>query len=614
MIRARDIILALCVVWALSGAVSPAAAVDWPEIELIQVHAGFSRPVEMIHAGDGSGRLFVVEQTGRIRVIEGGEIVETPFLDISEKVKCCGESGLLGLAFPPGFSVKRYFYVNYTDTGGDTVVARYHLSGNDKLADAASEEIILTIDQPFGNHNGGKLAFGPDGYLYIGTGDGGSAGDPDNQAQNRLSLLGKMLRIDVESGQSPYSVPPSNPFADLDDAQPEIWALGLRNPWRFSFDRETGDLYIGDVGQDSFEEVNVQLASSAGGENYGWKILEASTCFNQTECDTTGLVMPVAEYSHSLGCSVTGGQVPRSGRWPRLDGTYLYGDYCSGRIWGLRRSLHGWESAELAETGISISAFGIDEEGSVYVLSLSPGRVYAVTDGGEQSVHRQLVPAVAHIRGRGGIPWRTDLAAANPLGSQTDLTLSFRGDGHEVGRTVQLGPGAAVEWRNVLVSLFDLADTVNTSGVVEILSNGPVSITARSYADLEDGTLGQYLPGLAWEDGIGPGELGVLPQLSRNSERYVNIGAVNLGEMQCRVAVRLRDAEGAQLGEALIFELEPGEWDQLTDVLDGLGDRDVASATVEVLTPGCRAWAYASLVDRDSRDPTTILMQTTGSA
>jgi glucose/arabinose dehydrogenase len=290
MIRARHIFFVLCVVWAMCGVTSPAVAVDWPEIGLSIAYEGFSRPVQMTHAGDGSGRLFVVEQWGRIQVIEDGEILETPFLDISDRVSCCGESGLLGLAFPPGFSVKRYFYVNYTDIDGDTVVARYHLSGDDNLADADSEEVILTIDQPFGNHNGGQLAFGPDGYLYIGTGDGGSAGDPNNRAQDRLSLLGKILRIDVESGQRPYSVPPSNPFADLDDAQPEIWALGLRNPWRFSFDRETGDLYIGDVGQNSFEEVNVQLASSNGGENYGWRTFEASTCFSQVGCDPTGLV------------------------------------------------------------------------------------------------------------------------------------------------------------------------------------------------------------------------------------------------------------------------------------------------------------------------------------
>jgi len=589
--------------------VSVTSGAEWPEIDLSERWSGFSQPVQMLHAGDGSGRLFVVEQAGRIRLIDDGVVAAAPFLDISDRVSCCGERGLLGLAFPPGFSSKRHFYVNYTDASGDTVVARYRLTGNPSVADRSSEEVILTIDQPYSNHNGGQLSFGPDGYLYIGTGDGGSAGDPQNNAQDRLSLLGKLLRIDVESGAEPYAIPESNPFANVDDAQPEIWALGLRNPWRFSFDASTGDLFIADVGQRQYEEVHVQPASSTGGENYGWRVLEGSHCYESDSCDTTGLELPVFEYDHSLGCAVTGGFVSRSGRWPRLDGVYLFGDYCSGRVWGLRRTGDGWEGRQLAETVFSITAFGIDEHGAVYVLDYGSGTVAAVTDSVEATPYRALVPALAHLKGSGGTQWRADLVLVNPAGSAVDLALTYRGDGFEIERTESIEPGAAAEWRDVLVSLFGVPTSAETSGVVEVESTAPVAVAARSYAVTDQGTLGQFLPGLTEEDGLQPGEVGVLPSLSRTDQRYSNVGAVNLSDAACEVAVRLKAADGNALGGPLLFELAPGEWQQAFDVLAGLGNQDTASAVVEVLTPECSAWAYASLIDRDSRDPTTIPVQ-----
>jgi glucose/arabinose dehydrogenase len=600
-------VMSLSTVWLLS--VSVASGVEWPEIGLEERWGGFSRPVQMIPAGDGSGRLLVVEQAGRIRLIDEGEVTATPFLDISDRVSCCGERGLLGLALPPGYSSKRYFYVNYTDSNGDTVVARYRVTGDPSIADPDSEETILTIDQPFSNHNGGQIAFGPDGYLYIATGDGGSGGDPQNNAQNRLSLLGKILRIDVESGVNPYAIPESNPFAALDDAQSEIWALGLRNPWRFSFDGPTGDLFIADVGQSSYEEVHVQPASSTGGENYGWRILEGSHCYKSASCDTAGLELPVFEYDHSQGCSVTGGFVSRSGRWPRLAGVYLFGDYCSGRVWGLRRAGDGWESQLLAETGLSISAFGIDEQGAVYVLDYGSGAVAAVTDSVEVMPHRALVPALAHLTGSGGTPWRADLAVVNGGGSVVTLEITYRGDGFVLERTESIEAGGAVEWRDVLVSLFGLAASVETSGVVEVGSTAPVAVAARSYAVTDRGTLGQFLPGLTEDEGLRPGGIGLLPSLSRTAQRYSNVGAVNLSDAACEVAVRLKAADGNALGGPLLFELAPGEWQQAFDVLAGLGNHDTASAVVEVLTPECNAWAYASLIDRDSRDPTTIPVQ-----
>jgi glucose/arabinose dehydrogenase len=376
---------ALLAAAAAAGARAQVAA-DWPQLALTAPITGFSDPVGLYHAGDASDRLFVIEQRGRIRIIRNNAILPTPFLSITNRVVFGSEQGLLGLAFPPGYASKGYFYVNYTNRAGDTVIARYHLTANPDLADPASEQVVLTIGQPYPNHNGGQLAFGPDGYLYIGMGDGGSGNDPQNRAQNPNVLLGKMLRIDTETGQpATYTVPPSNPFIGQTAYRPEIWALGLRNPWRFSFDRQTGDLYIGDVGQDSWEEVDFQPAGSAGGQNYGWRIYEGSHCTNLDPCNPAGLTFPVAEYSHSFGCSVTGGFVYRRADYPRLQGTYFYADYCSGIIWGLRGPAGGWQNQLLLDSPYSISSFGEDEAGRLYVLRYADngaGTVYLLTDTG----------------------------------------------------------------------------------------------------------------------------------------------------------------------------------------------------------------------------------------
>ena len=350
----------------------------WPRIALTLRISRLDQPTHVTHAGDGSGRLFVTEQKGRILIVRGNTLLKKPFLDIRSRVGCCGEQGLLSVAFPPGYKRKRHFYVNYTNRSGDTVVARYRVTARQDIADPVSEEILLTIDQPYANHNGGQLAFGPDGYLYIGMGDGGSAGDPRKNGQKKSSLLGKLLRIDVESGGKEYAIPKDNPFAREKGYRPEIWALGLRNPWRFSFDRKTGDLYIADVGQNEYEEIHFQPASSNGGENYGWNIMEGGHCYRARTCSTDGLVLPIAEYDHSEGCSITGGMVYRGRAYPSLRGMYLYGDYCSGRIWGLRRSGAAWEKALLIDTSIDISTFGEDEAGNVYVADHGEGRVYSI--------------------------------------------------------------------------------------------------------------------------------------------------------------------------------------------------------------------------------------------
>ena len=333
---------------ALAAVHGTALATDWPRMTLVKRFSGLVQPVHITHAGDGSGRIFIVEQSGRIRVSSDGTLRQVPLLDIGTRISCCGERGLLSVAFPPGFGSKRHFYVDYTHTSGNTVVSRFRMGADPDVADPSSEQILLTIQQPYANHNGGQLAFGPDGYLYVGMGDGGSGGDPQNNAQNPASLLGKILRIDVESGAFPYAVPASNPFVTAAGYRPEIWALGLRNPWRSSFDRRTGDLYIADVGQNLYEEIDFQPAGGTGGENYGWRIQEGAHCYNPNPCDRTGLIQPVFEYDHSQGCSVAGGFVYRGAIYPRMQGVSFFSDYCSGRVWGLRREGASWQSTQLS--------------------------------------------------------------------------------------------------------------------------------------------------------------------------------------------------------------------------------------------------------------------------
>jgi glucose/arabinose dehydrogenase len=320
----------------------------------------FRRPVDIRDAG--GGRLFVVEQIGTIRVMTSNGVLPDPFLDLRDRVGIsANEQGLLGLALHPDYASNGRFFVNYTDLDGDTVISRFQVSAEPNRADPSSETAILQIDQPFPNHNGGGLAFGPDGYLYIGMGDGGSGGDPRGNAQSLDTLLGKMLRINVD-GAEPYTTPPDNPFP----SRPEIWAYGLRNPWRFSFDPLTHDLYIADVGQNVWEEVNFQPAGALGGANYGWNILEGTHEYEGGA--TEGLTPPVAEYSHDGNCSVTGGVVVRDPALPELMGVYLYGDYCSGLIWGLVRDSGGaWQSALLFQTGLNVSTFGQGVAGEVYL-------------------------------------------------------------------------------------------------------------------------------------------------------------------------------------------------------------------------------------------------------
>ncbi|MGD8751910.1 MAG: PQQ-dependent sugar dehydrogenase [Anaerolineales bacterium] len=331
------------------------------------VASGLNKPVGMTHADDGSGRLFVIEQAGLIRIVQNGELLPTPFLDIRDLVGSRGnEQGLLGLAFHPRFSENGYLFVNYTDNNGDTVISRFRVSSDGGQVNANTETRLLQVSQPYGNHNGGHVVFGPEGYLYTGLGDGGSGGDPQGNAQNLNTPLGKLLRIDVDGGE-PYAIPQDNPFTG-GEGSPEVWAVGLRNPWRFSFDRLTGDLYIGDVGQNQWEEINFWSIENPGGANFGWDFREGAHPYEGSPPLGLDLIDPVAEYDHSQGCSVTGGVVYR-GSLPEWQGVYLYGDWCSGRVWGLLQdAAGGWQNELLFESGARISAFGEDEDGEVYLV------------------------------------------------------------------------------------------------------------------------------------------------------------------------------------------------------------------------------------------------------
>lgn len=360
----------------------PASSADLShlEVELLSVVEGLDTPIRIAQAGDGSERLFILEKKGVIRMVRNGMLDASPFLDIQDRVGSSGsEQGLLGLAFSPRFSEDGFFYVNYTDSNGRTVISRFSAENDRQNADPASETAILTQDQPAENHNGGHLAFGPDGYLYIGLGDGGGAGDRFGNGQNGKSWLGAVLRIDVS--QNPYVIPADNPFVSDPDVLDEIWAIGLRNPWAFSFDRLTGDLFIADVGQNQWEEVDFQAVGGTGGENYGWPIMEGAKCYpdQNAVCDQDQYVLPLVEYDHSLGCSITGGYVYRGEQNPALAGVYLFGDYCSGRIWGLTQTQAGvWELTQLVQANIRISSFGEDEKGELYLVAMDSGTLYQI--------------------------------------------------------------------------------------------------------------------------------------------------------------------------------------------------------------------------------------------
>src|SRR5688500_6374811 len=350
------------------------------KLSLQSIASGLNNPVYLTSPA-GDARLFVVEQPGRIRIISGGQVLATPFLDITSRVLSGGERGLLSVAFHPQYATTGFFSVYFTGSSGELRIERYSVSTNANVANTASAKVILTVPHPRSNHNGGLAMFGPDGMLYLGLGDGGGAGDPDLNGQNRNTLLGALLRIDVSNGD-PYAIPPGNPFVGQSNARPEIWALGLRNPWRFSFDRTAGVLYIADFGQNQLEEVNAVTATRAG-VNYGWNVMEASACFNASTCNRSGLELPVHEYSHNDGsCSITGGFAYRGSALPEIAGHYFYADYCVGAVKsflyqnGTATDKRSWD---LGSVG-SVTSFGEDSSGELYLTSAN-GSVYKFVRG-----------------------------------------------------------------------------------------------------------------------------------------------------------------------------------------------------------------------------------------
>jgi glucose/arabinose dehydrogenase len=385
--RLSHVLVALGLSLALAAAASACGSNDGTGpgtgsgVGLQQLATGLSFPLYLTTPPGDVARLFIVEKTGKIRIVKDGTLLPDPFLDISTQISNGGEQGLLGLAFDPQYATNGRFVVHYTDTAGDTRLSTFQVSTNPDVADATSEHIILTVDQPFENHNGGQIVFGPDGLLYMGLGDGGSGDDPQGNGQDLTDLLGSILRLDVAAGTS-YTSPPDNPFVGRTDARPEIWNYGLRNPWRFSFDRSTGDLYIGDVGQGQFEEIDVATAAAGSGKglNFGWNIMEGAHCLNGSQCDPTGLVLPAFEYTHSEGCSVTGGYVYRGQAIPSIQGQYFYSDFCQGWVHSFRYAggtanvITDWPALK---PGGNVSSFGEDASGELYVLD-SGGTVFKI--------------------------------------------------------------------------------------------------------------------------------------------------------------------------------------------------------------------------------------------
>ena len=367
-----------------------------PQLRLKKILDELVLPVQATHAGDGSGRIFVLEQQGRIRIVKNGAANEVPFLDISKRVGCCEERGLFNIAFPPTFSTRQQFYLSYSNLDDDTVISRFKATADHDIADPDSEEILLTIKQPHHVHNVGRLVFGPqDGYLYVGIGDGGSDGYPVHTGQNPDLLLGKILRIDVESADFPYGIPASNPFIEAEGYRAEIWALGLRNPWGFAFDAQTGELYIPDAGHNEREELNYVPPSSLGGENYGWPTVEGTRCMAFPDlpfpCSQAGnFSLPVAEYDHTRGCAIVGGVVYRGSELPHLRGRFIFADFCRGDVWSLKKEAvafsspeqviqQAWQSELVLKTSVPVSSIGEDEAGNLYVTGYADGAVYMIS-------------------------------------------------------------------------------------------------------------------------------------------------------------------------------------------------------------------------------------------
>lgn len=600
-------------------------------VKTTPVITGLSRPLLITSPPGDLNRMFIVEQGGRIRIFRDGAVSST-FLDISAKVSCCGERGLLGLAFHPKFPDNGRFYVNYTDRSGTTVIAEYRAVANPDIADDTTERVLMTQMQPYENHNGGNMAFSPiDGYLYIGFGDGGGAGDPMNNAQSDTTWLGKMLRIDVDGrdGGRQYGIPPDNPFLGRGGKMSEVWAFGLRNPWRFHFDSRTGDLFIADVGQDRAEEINLQPATSAGGENYGWRLMEGANCYNPSQncVGTRILTLPVYEYSHSENrCSVIGGPVVHNPELPELDGSYLFADYCTAEIFALTRVAGGRVDVKNVSKEISYgggkrirnpSAIGTDGLGRVYLCDMYDGTVFRF-DSDSKTIAR-TVPIVLDASGRGDARYLTSMSVANTGSTPVSVTYTYTaaaqlGASGSGSASEALAVGKQIPVTDILERLRVLGVPIpregNQGGTLQVAATGSsvanaVKVTARTTAP------------------SGPGRAGLAYGAPQNSQMFTSSALVfGLRESEAErsnlavfnpsplvITLDVTVISGVR-GESKIWPesliLQPGEWRQLEGVLKWAG---FASGTARIDLIGGKGYfsAYGIVNDNGTNDGSFLI-------
>ncbi|MBK8596781.1 MAG: PQQ-dependent sugar dehydrogenase [Holophagales bacterium] len=614
---------------ALACSVLLAAAPAFAAVEPVLVASGLSAPLRVTAPAGDFQRLFVVEQGGKVRVVKDGILLGSSFLDLSGRISSGGERGLLGLAFHPEYRRNGRFFASYTDPLGNSVVSEFTVSSNSDFANPGSERVLLRQTQPFSNHNGGHLAFSPiDGSLYLGFGDGGSGGDPQNLAQNDGTWLGKILRIDVDARDAgkAYAVPDDNPFAGRTNPLPEIWAKGLRNPWRFSFDRLNGDLWIGDVGQGSWEEVDWQGASSKGGENYGWRRMEGSRCYDPaTGCQTGSLTLPIVEYAHAANpprCSVTGGVVARGASVPEIAGRYLFADYCSGELFSVRRL--GREAidarnhrAEWVPAGgrsiASVTDIGEDARGDVYVTDSAGGEVFRLATTTPSAV--RLVPIVLDATGRGDSRFLTELVVANRGASTATIRATYTPAaifGGAGGGTVSelIGRGQQKSWSDALAWLrfkgLEIPDASQGSqgGTLRVELTGLVAATdgvvlARTTTPSGSGRAGLSTPAPRAQDLVA--ETAVLYGLRETATDRTNLALLS-GATSGATLLRVTLFSGGRtfvLPETV--RLEPGAWVQLDSVLSRAGFAGGWAVVERIAGPG-PFWAYAVFNDNVTSD------------
>lgn len=599
----RGLIIAGCAAMAFVSMCAvfyrPSQAQAGLTLALDPIVSGLSQPVFVTHAGDSSGRLFVVEQAGRIRIFQGGALLSSAFLDIRPLVTAGGERGLLSVAFHPDYRNNRRFFVNYTASRPNlkTIIAEYQTSPSNPNVANSNERVLLTIDQPFDNHNGGQLQFGPDGYLYIGMGDGGSGGDPQDVSQNLNSLLGKVLRIDVD-GIQPYANPPDNPFVNA-NGRDEIWAYGLRNPWRFSFDRVNGRLILADVGQNTLEEVDLVTR----GGNYGWRIMEGTRCFSPSSgCNMAGLILPINDYGRSLGVSVTGGYVYRGSQFPELAGVYIFADFDSSRIWGLAETNRGtWVRTEYLRPNFNISSFGEDEAGEIYVVNYG-GSLLRLRVANPQPAGNPLALVPSSVR---SARFTSLLSVINRDGAANDLRVTAYQVNGAVSGVRNLTVPADAAFRSADI-LGELNLPLGSFGPITVESMNGKQLNVVSEVTATSGTAGFFSGQVAGRasterllaEAIDSGDLGTAGTFR------TNLGINNPGDFAATVQVSLIDSGGSSLGSLAVNVPARGmmQIDKVARTLAGPGSTLPVTGYLR-LSSNRPIHAWASKIDNGTDDP-----------